>query len=375
MQDDPRLTEARAIPIKDIAERLDLMGPMRRTGREWAGPCPVCGGEDRFSIAPDRDVYNCRTCGGGDGLGLVQLALGLDFKSALAWLVGEADAEISAEERQRRAAQAERQRRERDEVADRKRRESIAAARAIWSEAEPAAGTPVEAYLSGRGLTPELLTMPRSLRFHPSLPYMVARDDGGWHELHRGPAMLAVIQAPSGGLIGVHRTWIDLDRPGEKARLSNGDEALPAKKVLGSVRGGAIRLCDRRCAADSFDTMVMGEGIETTGSAMVADAVPGAAYWAGVSLPNMSGRRILRGEGMKYAGVPDLDDTDAFIPPPWLTRLISIQDGDSEPKATRAKLVAGLRRAKHHNPELSVRIVHAGDGVDLNDVLRGETPA
>ena len=75
---------------------------------------------------------------------------------------------------------------------------------------------------------------------------------------------------------------------------------------------------------------------------------------------------------MLYAGVPDLADDEAFVPPPWVRRLIFIQDGDSEPKATRAKLLAGLRRAIHHQPKLEAQIVHAGEGVDLNDVLRGD---
>jgi hypothetical protein len=83
----------------------------------------------------------------------------------------------------------------------------------------------------------------------------------------------------------------------------------------------------------------------------------------------MAGRRVLRGEGMKYRGIPDLDDDDAFFAPPWISRLIFIQDGDSEPRLTRAKLMSGLRRSKHYNPTLRIQIAHAGDGMDLNDVL------
>ena len=48
-----------------------------------------------------------------------------------------------------------------------------------------------------------------------------------------------------------------------------------------------------------------------------------------------------------------------------------MQDGDSEPRLTRAKLVAGLRRAMLLRPGLKAQIVHAGAGVDLNDVLMG----
>ena len=84
--DDPRLTEARAIPIDEVADRLAIAG-LKRAGREMIGPCPACGGKDRFGINTQKGVYNCRHCGAGDGLKLVQLVLGCDFKAALAWLM------------------------------------------------------------------------------------------------------------------------------------------------------------------------------------------------------------------------------------------------------------------------------------------------
>ncbi|WP_234822444.1 DUF7146 domain-containing protein [Palleronia aestuarii] len=363
--------EARSIPIGEIAERLGLLATLKRAGREWTGPCPSCGGTDRFSINTDRDVYNCRSCQGGDGIGLVELALGCDFPAALAWLVGDRDVRLSPQELARREGEIARQREARERRAEDERRKSIAAARAIWAEGKPIAGTAVEVYLSGRGLGPDILTPPEVLRYHEALPYM-DRQAGEWVEIHRGPAMLGLIAAPNGELIGVHRTWLDPAEKDGKAYIHVRGTARPAKKVLGSKKGAAIRLSGQACAPGTFDTLVMAEGIETTLSAMVADPVPGAAYWAGVDLGNMAGRRHLRGEGMKFAGMPDLDDDEAFVPPPWLRRLIFVQDGDSDPRATRAKLQSGLRRAKHHNPGLAIQIVHAGEGVDLNDVLMGK---
>ena len=182
--------------------------------------------------------------------------------------------------------------------------------------------------------------------------------------------MIAAVQDDTGRLGAVHRTWIDLDQPSGKARIVDpeGEYAdLPAKKVLGSKKGGAIRLRSPRDAT----TMVMGEGIETTLSALVAEAVPfSAAFWAGVDLGNMAGRRQL-GQGLRYAGLPDLGDDEAFVPPPQIRKLVFVQDGDSDPKLTRAKLEAGLRRAMALRPGLTGAIVHAGEGRDLNDVLRG----
>jgi len=42
---DDRLALAKAVPIADVAARLDLAG-LRRAGREIVGPCPRCGGDD-----------------------------------------------------------------------------------------------------------------------------------------------------------------------------------------------------------------------------------------------------------------------------------------------------------------------------------------
>ena len=114
---------------------------------------------------------------------------------------------------------------------------------------------------------------------------------------------------------------------------------LPAKLVRGTKKGGAIRLGPQPPAGGC---LVVGEGIETTASAMVVAPIEGASYWAGVDLGNMAGRQIKR-PGMRHSGQPDLDDLEAFLPPPDLGRLIFLQDGDSDPKATRAKLEAGLR--------------------------------
>jgi hypothetical protein len=210
---------------------------------------------------------------------------------------------------------------------------------------------------------------PDALRFHPALPYMAPSGDGrSYVEILRGPAMVAGCLGSDGRITAVHRTWLDLTRAKGKAKIVHDGEEQPAKKIWGSKKGTSIRLTHAR--GDAFGTLVMGEGIETTLTARAADAYPAAAYWAGVDLGNMSGQRIIRGDGMKFAGIPDLHDDEAFLPPPWVEWLVFVQDGDSEPKLTRAKLLAGLRRARAKSPRLKrISIVHAGAGRDLNDLI------
>jgi hypothetical protein len=372
MREDPRLAEAKLIPLMDIAERLGV-SDLKRGGREWVGPCPVCGGRDRFGINPDKGAWNCRHCGGGDGIGLIRHVLACDFKTALAWLMGEAGVDLDPVEAARRKADAARKEAARRAASEKARARAIAQARDIWNGCQSAVGTPVGHYLRLRGLPDWIADAPPdALRFHPGLPYMADSGDGrSYVEIHRGPAMVAGCLGRDGRLTAVHRTWLDLTRAKGKAKIVHKGEPMPAKKIWGSKKGTSIRMTHVR--GDQFDTLVMGEGIETTLTARAADTYPGAAYWAGVDLGNMSGQRIIRGDGMRFAGIPDLADKDAFVPPPWVEWLVFLQDGDSEPKLTRAKLLAGLRRAKAHSRRLQrISIVHAGEGRDLNDLIMEE---
>lgn len=54
-------------------------------GGEWAGPCPWCGGNDRFRVWPEHDGgrYWCRGCGkAGDAIQYLRERRGLSFRAA-----------------------------------------------------------------------------------------------------------------------------------------------------------------------------------------------------------------------------------------------------------------------------------------------------
>ncbi|MBT0778044.1 hypothetical protein [Paracoccus sp. pheM1] len=375
-QDDHRLDEAKAMPIADVVARLELSG-LVRTGGELVGPCPQCGGRDRFGVNLQTGLFQCRKeCGPhakGDQIALVQHALGMDFRAALEWLCGPAQG-LSDAERAERRRKAEANRRKQDDIARRARENSIRAARDIWFTAGPAEGTLVRDYLTLRGIDPVLYPdLPQVLRFDPAARYMIPVEGKAqeWQTVHVGPAMVAAVVDAGNRVTAVHRTWLDLDQPKGKLLLPDPrkpGETLPSKKVLGSKKGAVIRFL----TPSDCDTMIMAEGVETTLSALIAEAMPRrCAYWCGVDLGNMAGR-MQRGPGLKYAGLPDMDDSEAWLPPAWVKTLIFVQDGDSDPKLTRAKLLAGLRRAKIKRPGLRGYIVHAGDGRDLNDILMGQ---
>jgi hypothetical protein len=82
------IERARAVPIEsEIARRgIELKGH----NSERKGPCPVCGGTDRFSINTKKQVWNCRGCSkGGDVIDLVMHVDGIDFIAAATTLAGE----------------------------------------------------------------------------------------------------------------------------------------------------------------------------------------------------------------------------------------------------------------------------------------------
>ncbi len=149
---------------------------------------------------------------------------------------------------------------------------------ALWNDSKPvmADGTgtdPVTLYLRHRlALDPgDTLVVPSVLRLHPGLPY---HHDGV--AVGRWPAMVATLQAPSGELVALHRTWLAPE--GRKAPTPG-----PCKKLTqaaGPVMTGCIRLAWPGHGAS--DMLGIAEGLETALAARQASGVPTvAAYSAG----------------------------------------------------------------------------------------------
>lgn len=374
------VARARSVTCEEEAIRRGWQ--LRRAGGELVGPCPVCGGTDRFAINRRKDVFLCRSSGrAGDAIALAEYVDGVDFLSACSIVTGEPipdrdatgpdPAEMERREAERRAAAVERER-----ASVEYREKARAEAFEIWKRGRPAAGTSVEAYLAARRLP----FLP-SVRWMPDLAYWSESSDGKMTVLHSGPVMLAPVMRPDGRFGAVHITWLDPARPGRKAEIvSPKGEQLPAKKVRGAKKGGAIRLATPQEAR----RLVVGEGIETTASVMAAERRTDTAYWVGVDLGNLGGRASEtlahpdltltdpRGHTRRrrYPGpVPDMADQDAFVPPPGFAEMVLLGDGDSDRLTTEAALTRGARRAMRLCPGLAVKIAWAPSGADFNDVL------
>jgi AAA domain/CHC2 zinc finger len=83
------IERARAVRLELELDRHGIKN-LRRHGRELVGPCPQCGGDDRFAVNIEKQIFNCRRCGAkGDVIALVQFLDGCDFLPAVEKLAGE----------------------------------------------------------------------------------------------------------------------------------------------------------------------------------------------------------------------------------------------------------------------------------------------
>lgn len=384
-------------------------------GREMVGPCPACGGTDRFSINTQKNIFNCRKCGiAGEGaIKLVMLTEQVEFRRACEIITGRTASDPIDEARTERLRQENaRAAAERDAVAARERQKARRAAADTWKAGQPLLDDgPVVAYLRLRALDFDghpLVVNWRGLRLRQafSLPWVeTTKDDAGrpiYRKLHEGPAMLAEIVLPQrlvapGDALrqfgGVHQTWIDpalvggrshdgsqlagkgklVLPPDEKGR------ARPVKKMRGAKSGGAIPLFTPAGAR----RIVMGEGIETTLTPLCHAAEPDTAYWAGGDVGNMAGR-ALREDGRQVHDVPDMADDDCFIAPDWCEELVFLGEADEPGAHQKGKCIRGLRRSAAWRQAriaegaplapLSIKYVPPPEGgfSDLNDLAMSE---
>ncbi len=187
----------------------------------------------------------------------------------------------------------------------------------IWRRSFPARGTVVERYLRSRGIN----LLPDCLKYHPAL--------------YHGPSkrtfqsMVAPRFAVDGSLVALHRTF--LTSAGAKIPHE------PPRMDLGPAKGTAVRL------SNITDELLVGEGIETTLSAMQLWSLPG---WAAGGAPNMLRNLVL---------------------PPEVRRVTLLVDGD--PEGAKA-CTAATARWELEGRRVMWRIAPAGK--DFNDVLLEE---
>ena len=247
------IDRARQSDILVVAQRY---GALKRAGAgEYAGPCPVCGGTDRFSVNTRKGVWNCRGCGeGGDAIKLVRHVERVTFAQAIETLTGEIGTPTVPPAKPA-AAKGD---------SDYERRQHKKAGW-LWGQRSPPAGTIAETYLREArcygGRLPDTLGFlkPSKPQHHPALIAAFAMPE---------EAEPAVLCAPR-GVGAVHLILLKPDG-------SDKADVKPNKITVGSPYGLPIVLSP----VNDLLGLTIHEGIE---DALSAYEATGLGAWASAS--------------------------------------------------------------------------------------------
>lgn len=376
--------EAEAV---DLAELVIGRGhTLKRSGGEWIGPCPQCGGTDRFSINPREHVFNCRGFGGGGYIDAVMHIDDCDFLTACETMTGRPAPARGKRQRSRATARAIERRddpppptEERREDAppppsdggeSRRSQRIRSKATDLFDSGKPILGTHAAAYLEARGIAVNP-SWTFDLRFVERLPFYgyATPDDDEQREIGAFPAMVAAIRNVDGDIIGAHRTYLDPEGP--RRLPPPGDASRNAtKKVLGKAKGGMIWL------SRPGPVLLVGEGIETSRSGYeLGFGGDDPAVASAVSLGNLAGSSTgsLPHPSIKRRtipnGEPDPERPGAILPD-GVEEIIILGDGDSDRPMTLGFLLTAGRRWKAEGRKVFYAV--APESGDWNDVLRAK---
>jgi len=230
-------------------ELLPMLGVDAAFLKNEHGPCPMCGGKDRFRWDNQHGMggFICSGCGAGDGFNLVQNVTGKTFSQ----IAVEIDAIIGRKGGGPSPAQ--------DLQAEMEQKQRLNMRRKWLGASYPSENGPVWKYLWSRTGT---YRPTDNLREH-----LAIRADGVLH-----PAMVAKIITHDDKAANLHITLLDLD--GNKAKVD-----LAKRVMAGKLPDGcAIRL------GEAAPVMGVAEGIETAISASIMFQMPVWACINGVLL-------------------------------------------------------------------------------------------
>lgn len=287
---------------------LPAFGIDRRYLTKNHGPCPMCGGKDRFIFddKEGRGTYYCNHCKAGTGFQLIASVKGWSMKQVYEE-VGKMVGTIDKIEEPKQA------------MTEQQRREAL---NKTWNEARQIReGDETSSYLQNRTGG---VWFSSALRTHPAL----------WHpEANQTfPAMVAKITDIDNKPVSIHRTYI---LGGKKAPT-----AKTKMLMAGTIPdGSAIRLLP-------YDNILgIAEGIETALSASTIFDVP---VWAAISGAIMA----------------------KWKPPLNVEKIVIFGDNDLNyiGQLTAYKLAYALRREYEGQYDITVAIPNIR-GADWNDVL------
>ena len=269
---------ARSVPIEtELARRGHRL---KRVGRDLVGPCPACGGADRFTVTPAKRLWYCRHCQKGGNV--IDLVLHLDggrFLDAVETLAGERlSRDTSGQEALARIMERERQRREQEKQDRRENEAKTEYALRIWNAGTCIWDTPAHAYLASRrcdGLFPP--DRDAVFRFHRHCPYGTGRT----------PCLITLLRN------------IETDQPQaiQRTPLADDGRKIGDRMTYGPKSGAAVKFWPQSCVAGR---LVVGEGVETVLSAALHIRHRGQRLdpaWAAIDKGNLETLPVLPGVG------------------------------------------------------------------------------
>jgi putative DNA primase/helicase len=270
------------------------------------GPCPMCGGKDRwrFTDIEGKGTWFCNNCRGGAGVDLAIKFTGQSFREVaerIERVIGEAPAEPAPSEPSAASKRA--------------------ALNRLWQSGRSVRpGDAVDLWITGRGI--HIDGFPRALRTASNARY--SGPPVSWHH-----AMLAMVSNPSGKPATIHKTYLTSD--GKKAAVDK-----VRMFCAGNVpAGGAVRL------TPPAEVLGIAEGIETAFAAAVMFGIP---TWAALNAGGL----------------------EKFEPPTETKRLLIFGDNDVNGVGQRAAYALASRMSGRIDVE--PRIPVQAD-TDWNDVL------
>jgi putative DNA primase/helicase len=293
---------------------LAALGVAEKFLRNKHGPCPICGGKDRFRFDNlARGAFICSQCGAGDGFKLLMSVLGISFAEVRKRVL-----EAAGLEKQSSGAYAvPRPTEDPEEKIAEPTRRVLALLRETCAIEDCDAA---RIYLTSRSLWP--LPPGHLLRAHPSVQYW---SDG--QRIGRFPALVTAVRDFEGELVTVHVTYL--------TELGTKLQEYEPRKILSSLtnRYG----CAGRIMEGLDNVLGIAEGIET---ALSASKLTGVPTWAALNAGLLA----------------------KFQPPESIDRLIIFADRD----------IAGLEAATVLMERLQEKVkleIRSPRMKDWNDVL------
>lgn len=346
---------------------LDALGIAVPATHSKHGPCPGCGGEDRFRFddKQGRGTFICSAGGGepiaGDGFRLLEHVHGWRFLESARRVaevlgieqVNEVVQPTHSVQIQRRQVQVTRLLQAEHEAAEKKAR-AKKALESTLSACVPVQNVPeVWRYLTEtRGIPPRFVEAARDLLAHPGLPYFYkASKTARSQNIGTYPALIGVCRSLTNDVITLHRTYVSAE--GRKLALPNPDvsgNTLDARKLMTPVD-------DQRYRISMYEPLNgrlgVAEGIESALAAAILNDLP-------CDSAIDSGKLI------------------HYNPPPGIHTLFIFADDDPAGRHGAESLKG---RMSLDRPDLAVHIrypsAHSGSksDQDWNDVLLGTVPS